>query len=354
MKNHSKINTVDFPFFTDQQKISFTGSYARLLHTICNIEPNDNMGTDILKAFEKDPILNGIIRICFASRSGLSQRLQVICSANLDPHLKSLLTYGSWCFVNKDSTLFQIKSGSVRTYSNANTILKSYHKLNLAPQRSIDIIAKSGVKSGLAKPLWIDGIQRGFLFFNSKVSNFFSGLQNEDIVLFEIILQKMTHLLIKRRTWDPDFEHFLSDLSDLWNTEFFSLEKSRVDLNRIFKNFLYLNHLNFSNFQFDRDFLHTPILLLYPLYRILETQGNSINQCSIQLIYDENNNQMGVFHIKVFDIFKITTSLLAELNYRMSFYDVSLTLKDNKIELKLPIEFRQGKAYSKEIFSIAN
>lgn len=128
----------------------------------------------------KIPLAKKIDRVCFVNRRLNSNHLEIISSATSSHTTSNILVPGYSCYVSEDSSLFKISPSDIRVYNNIEDILQSYHAQNKKVQRSILLLSKSEIKSGITLPLINESNVSGFLFLNSTLSDSFIELSNED------------------------------------------------------------------------------------------------------------------------------------------------------------------------------
>lgn len=117
-------------------------------------------------------------RVCFAKLVPDSAMLKIIDSASSLPAIensKYQLEPGYWCFINTESSLFSLKPGEARVFSNVNDVFAAFESDNKPIQRSVSMIGKMGFKSGLAIPVFQNLNMVGVLFLNSQVESYFDG-----------------------------------------------------------------------------------------------------------------------------------------------------------------------------------
>jgi len=110
-------------------------------------------------------------RICLVKRIGLSNCIVVKSCKHL-LQKDNTMPPGYSCFVDSQGSLFQLRATELRLYADASKIAESYAKVLKPVHRSIDRIAKMGLKSGLCLPLYHKNRSIGFLFMNTENEGF--------------------------------------------------------------------------------------------------------------------------------------------------------------------------------------
>lgn len=139
----------------------------------------------LLKIFEMGNIgiWTNIDRVCFVARDSYSSQLRLLSSAHNEKVAESILVPGYSCMIDERSSLINIKTGEIRVYDNIDNIISSYNSSHKKVQRSISLIHKSNLKSGITIPLKVNGIVLGFLFLNSINPGEFNKLSPQDYSL---------------------------------------------------------------------------------------------------------------------------------------------------------------------------
>ncbi len=125
----------------------------------------------LLSVIRQVSTLKEVDRICIALQLPLSNKIQIISSATSEG--ENLMNQNYSCFVSPESSLQTVSKGGIRTFGNINDILKSYEDNNKPVQKSIELLSKMGLKSGLSMKLESSAIT-GYLFLNSKKLNYFN------------------------------------------------------------------------------------------------------------------------------------------------------------------------------------
>jgi hypothetical protein len=116
----------------------------------------------------------------------------------------------------------------MRVFADANEIVNHFYSQNKTPQKSIQLIAESGLKSGACLPIFRWGTLVGFLFLNSIQPNYFKDMSKEDISVLRL-LTGVARTWLSQRISEPhgyiDFlnviksSNYAGDLFDIQNTE---------------------------------------------------------------------------------------------------------------------------------------
>lgn len=136
-------------------------------------------------------------RICFVARDSYSNQLRLLSSSHNEKVLDSILVPGYSCLIDEKSSLFNIKPGEIRVYENIENIISAYKISNKQVQRSLGLIYKSNLKSGITLPLMVDDRILGFLFFNSVTPGAFNNLAPQDFSLL-CLLQLVYETLLSK------------------------------------------------------------------------------------------------------------------------------------------------------------
>lgn len=139
----------------------------------------------LLKIFEmgNTGIWTTVDRVCFVARDSFSSQLRLLSSAHNEKVGESILIPGYSCLIDEQSSLINIKTGEIRVYDNIDNIINAYKTSHKKVQRSISLIHKSNLKSGITIPLKINDRVLGFLFLNSVAPSAFNNLSSEDYSL---------------------------------------------------------------------------------------------------------------------------------------------------------------------------
>ena len=156
-----------------------------------------NLSRELLTIFDQaeQSVWSHVDRVCISLRDSYSNQIYISSTDQNEKVLDSELISGYSCIVDENSSLMSLKDGEIRTYDDIENIISSFNYSNRKVQRSIGLIAKSKIKSGLTIPLIRNGKTFGFLFFNSTRTNTFLNLKGQDysiLCLVKLIVQNIT------------------------------------------------------------------------------------------------------------------------------------------------------------------
>lgn len=171
--------------------VELTQDYSYLISRLINVESQISLGSVkvedfsqyILKSFGTSRHSFKIARVCLAFCLPNSRKLQIISSFQSPEMPENTMTTGYFCYVSPKTSLFSNKTSEVRTYSNIEKIVDSYHQEKRPVQRSIGRLHQMGIKSGLTIPIYVNEMFGGFLFLNSREMANFDNFKDEDYVV---------------------------------------------------------------------------------------------------------------------------------------------------------------------------
>jgi hypothetical protein len=92
--------------------------------------------------------------------------LRVLGSANRRGLPHNAIQAGYHCFIADGSSLTRVEEGWMRAFPDAREVVASFIAAGMPPQRTIRLVAESGLRAGLCLPLRLRH-SRGYLFMNS-------------------------------------------------------------------------------------------------------------------------------------------------------------------------------------------
>ena len=116
---------------------------------------------------------NQVDRVCLAGRVAHANQLVVVDASLSDRCPANSLKKGYSCFVNPEGSLFKMKPGTVRVFSDCERVLASFALNGKPAQRSIALISDQGLRSGLCLAIGRGEEIQGFLFLNSIQEDLF-------------------------------------------------------------------------------------------------------------------------------------------------------------------------------------
>ena len=116
---------------------------------------------------------NQVDRVCLAGRVAHANQLVVVDASLSDRCPTNSLKKGYSCFVNPVGSLFKMKPGTVRVFSDCERVLASFAVNGKPAQRSIALISDQGLRSGLCLAIGRGDEIQGFLFLNSLQEDLF-------------------------------------------------------------------------------------------------------------------------------------------------------------------------------------
>jgi hypothetical protein len=171
----------------DESKSALIGRLLAVESSATLRESHDGVARDFLEAFRGDSLYGQIDRFCLVQRVAHANELKV-CDSALSPGLPdNLMATGYRCFVRPQSTLLQLREGEVRIYSEAQAVADTFHRKSHPVQRSLGLIMKMGLSSGITMPLHSGRHIVGFVFMNSRQSALFSSLEDADYAVLNLI-----------------------------------------------------------------------------------------------------------------------------------------------------------------------
>jgi hypothetical protein len=188
----------------------------------------------LLKIFEmgNTGIWTNIDRVCFVARDSYSCQLRLLSSAHNEKVAESILVPGYSCMIDERSSLINIKTGEIRVYDNIDNIISSYNSFHKKVQRSISLIHKSNLKSGITIPLKVNGIVLGFLFLNSIKPGEFNKLSSQDYSLL-CLVQLVYEALLSDYVFARMDLGFISSLELVENKNQILLSSLKNDLEQL-------------------------------------------------------------------------------------------------------------------------
>lgn len=148
---------------------------------------SDRCAQRLLQLFRNHRFLNRIDRVCLVLRVADTNQLTVVDSCVSQRFGSNLLKKGYSCFVNPQGSLFSLKPGMTRIFAQSSQVLDSFRSRNRPVQRSIAMLASSGVESGVCMAIGRGQTLRGFLFLNSKEPKLFDSITDQYAPLFSLL-----------------------------------------------------------------------------------------------------------------------------------------------------------------------
>ena len=135
---------------------------------------------------------SAIDRVCLARQIAGSNQLEVIDAFVTGRVGPSRMVPGYRCIVDPRGSLMRLAPGQLRSFQDAATVVHSFATAQRPVQRSIGLIADSGLHSGLCLPVWSSGRRLGFLFVNTVESGAFDRITDTQCGLLTLLLQSAT------------------------------------------------------------------------------------------------------------------------------------------------------------------
>jgi len=112
------------------------------------------------------PVFAQLDRVCLAQLAPGAPMLRVLGSANRRGRSHNAIQAGYHCFIADGSSLTRVEEGWMRAFPDARKVVASFIAAGMPPQRTIRLVAESGLRAGLCLPLRLRHA-RGYLFMNS-------------------------------------------------------------------------------------------------------------------------------------------------------------------------------------------
>jgi hypothetical protein len=178
----------------------FDPPYSFLISNLLHLEGEMSAGRvqpvdfakGLLETINKAGAFPEVDRVCVAISPIETSRLSVFSSHQTERLSDCNLKPGYSCFVSRKSSLLDIQDSQMRAYADIGNILEAYQ--GNPAQRSIRLLADSGVKSGLTLVTKLGKNSRAYLFLNSAFVNGFERLLPSDysiLCLMEMLLSSM-------------------------------------------------------------------------------------------------------------------------------------------------------------------
>ncbi len=121
---------------------------------------------------------NSIDRICVARQIAGSNQLEVLDVFSHTRLGTNPMLPGYRCVVDPTGSLMQLNAAQMRVFHDATRVCDSYRTQGRPVQRSIGLVGRLGLRSGLCLPLFQGGHRQGFLFMNSADPGVFDQLDD--------------------------------------------------------------------------------------------------------------------------------------------------------------------------------
>jgi hypothetical protein len=245
-------------------------------------------------------------RICFAYRDSLSNQIRILSSAQTPNVKENILHPGYSCLINENSSLLDLKDGSIRIYDNIEQILESFVDSKRKIQRSISLLFQSGLNSGITIPLCVQGRTHGFLFINSSELGAFNKLSAQDysmLCLLKVVFQTMLSDLLNQLIGPA----LLNCIAETPNKNQIDSDNLHSDLEKLCKDYfkIEIQFLVKTKIQEDilisyRKFLHSVIICLNNIQNLSTIKSISLDFIEVKdnfisvvlLVEDENQFQL--------------------------------------------------------------
>jgi hypothetical protein len=155
-------------------KIDFTKEDSWVLASLMSLSVTtgsrrSSVAESIMDIFSAHPVLRLVTRVCLVRRMGCSNRLMVLSSDNRSG-VPNTMGEGYNCFVSGNGSLFSLKPGAARFFSDAIEVVERYDQQGQPAQRSISRIAKMGLGAGITTGVFDNGQLVGFVFLNGELT----------------------------------------------------------------------------------------------------------------------------------------------------------------------------------------
>lgn len=269
-------------------RLNFSPNYSYLITKLIQIEQDlalgvqviDNLSKNILSIINHSDAFPNIDRVCLSLTYPGSSRISVLSSYNNENLANNRMDPGYSCYVSSDSSIFKTKQTHIRIYSDIEEIIKLYDEKPV--QRSLGLLQKMGIKSGITLPLGITPMISAFLFMNSASIGAFNYLNKEDYACLSLLKLVTTNVLNRLFLGDYGIDgqigKYLHEQKQLKNTfddkTFIELLKNAIQLK--FKRTI---DIEFTN-KVNKSFLYAYNPLIYAIIKILsfcETPYEKIN-----------------------------------------------------------------------------
>ena len=276
---------------------------------------------------------NDISRICLTKRPFKDNELIVIDSEETLTSFSDMMSPYYRCLVSKNSSIFEIEDGSIRTYSLTSDIINTFS--DRKPQKSVDYLYQLGHKSGLCMPCQWSKDTIGYLFLNSFQEGYFDEWYANETKLINHLRSlwdaSLSEINQEVSFWSETASHYPID-SHLHHFEKKEFEQKVVQISedgQISKSSVYFDH-------FNGKFIYRPIVLIDFLKQVF-----AINKKRMTLTLKngpENNLKILVKCNQVGD----DTSLLLPPNDDVQFhqsYGLKFFGAKKEIEISFPVEY---------------
>jgi len=159
-------------------------------------QESEDFSSEALALLGSHSVFKSAQRVCIARRLGMSNQIRVVSSATGTKYTNTM-SAGYSCFVSKGSSLFSIGRGTLRSYRDAATVVKSFIDQNRPPQRSIFRIAANDFAGGLCMGLFLGEQQVGFFFLNFD-RPVLDALRASDYMLLSMLSRTAFNYLARR------------------------------------------------------------------------------------------------------------------------------------------------------------
>lgn len=235
----------------------------------------------LMYVLKNHKFFNQVDRVCIAGRVAGGNQLVILDASVSDRCPENALVKGYSCFVDPEGSLFKMKPGTVRVFSDCERVLSSFAAQGKPAQRSIALISDQGLRSGLCLALGRGSEIQGFLFMNSVQSDLFREITINSapiLSLFGLIATISLdtngfHPLPKHH---PKHQEFMPKSSTLFETDHFHalLEQALTQFHRpgIKQKLSVTNRID------NPKFLYLPNTIVNALAELIyRTQDTSLN-----------------------------------------------------------------------------
>lgn len=304
----------------------------------------DRCGHRLMQLFRSHKHFHRVDRTCLALRVATTNQLVVVDSC-VSPRVRmNGLRRGYSCFVNPKGSLFSLKPGMVRVFGESNRVIESFRSQRMPVQRSIALLADSGLNSGICMALGRGSQTKGFLFFNSADSGLFDDAAERFTPLFSLFGLVGTLALdsiecessLGNATW------FLENSVPHHAVRFSSQEFSQM-MTKLFS-VIGISEMPRMSLPDRGPFLYLPRLVSMVFYEyMLQTSiMRPVNSSSMITVSNQENETVFELsfgqHFANESVAGCLQSLRGSLGRRMRSWPVCITLDENRIQLRVPLE----------------
>ncbi len=166
----SRLDSLDQCF---EEETWIVSQLASLAEDLANGTHSHHPAGRLMHVLRGHKFFNQVDRVCLAGRVANANQLVVVDASLSDRCPANSLKKGYSCFVNPEGSLFKMKPGTVRVFSDCERVLASFAVQGKPAQRSIALISDQGLRSGFCLAIGRGDEIQGFLFLNSIQENLF-------------------------------------------------------------------------------------------------------------------------------------------------------------------------------------